>query len=405
MNSFEPNKNSVPGKRRHGARILHALLRMILLVSVSFLLFHFCQVPKPANAYAAEVLPSAASVSPSPAPLVYDLRVFSSGGDLYAIVRDEQGSAAKPETFSFEIVYPDGGIFRYASEDDGTLYLNGLAAGLYTVRLITRDNITASPAPVSVPPRQEGSVSSSMYAPGWREDDGRVYYVNSRDAALTGLRQIGGKLHYFNQYGVKASKLGIDVSYHNRGINWTAVKANGIDFVVLRVGYRGYSTGLLWEDKRFVQYLRGAKAAGLDVGVYFYSSAVNPAEAVQEAGYVISLLSGIKLEYPVFFDTELSEDIPPGRHDYLGKAVRQQVIPAFCETIRTAGYTPGVYSNLNFLNNHIPYSTYGPYITWLASYTRENRLPNFSRPYDMWQFTAMGRVSGICGEADINVIF
>ena len=143
----------------------------------------------------------------------------------------------------------------------------------------------------------------------------------------------------------------------------------------------------------------------MKLGVYFYSSAMNPAEAREEASFVIGLLAGAKLDYPVYFDTELSEDIPPGRHDYLGKALRTQVIPAFCETIRAAGYTPGVYSNLNFLNNHIPYSVYGPYTTWLASYTRDSKLPTFSRPYDMWQFTASGSVNGIRGVADMNVIF
>ena len=219
------------------------------------------------------------------------------------------------------------------------------------------------------------------------------------------MHLIDGKLFYFDQNGVKSSQLGIDVSYHNQGINWNAVKAQGVDYAILRVGYRGYGTGLLWEDKRFEQYIKAARAAGMKLGVYFYSSAMNPSEAREEASFVVGLLAGTKLDYPVYFDTELSEDIPPGRHDYLGKAVRAQVIPAFCETIRAAGYTPGLYSNLNFLNNHIPYAVYGPYTTWLASYTRDSKLPSFVRPYDMWQFTASGSVNGIRGVADMNVIF
>ena len=407
MNSVKPDNSSVSEGRRPRVGILLLLFCLLLLVCAFFLLYYFRLLPKQAAVYAlsAESGPSDPPASASPEPLHYDLRAFSSGGDLYVILRDEAGLAANGDRFSFEIVYPDGSSFRYAAEQDGTLYLNGLEPGLYTVRLISPENITASPAPISIPPRAAESPSFPAYDSGWMESDGKTYYINSRGAALTGFRQIDGNLCYFDHYGVKAAKLGIDVSYHNRGINWPAVRANGIDFVILRVGYRGYSTGLLWEDKRFVQYLRGSRAAGLDVGVYFYSSAVNPAEAVQEASFVIGLLDGIKLDYPVYFDTELSEDIPPGRHDYLGKSVRQQVISAFCETIRAAGYTPGVYSNLNFLNNHIPYSTYGPYTTWLASYTRDNRLPSFKRPYDMWQFTAMGRVSGIIGGADMNVIF
>ena len=226
------------------------------------------------------------------------------------------------DKLSFEIVFPDGTVSSYPAGDDGTLYLGGMEPGLYTVRLLAPAHISALPAAISVP-----AVSTDMSVfpssdPGWRESDGKLYYINSRGNAVTGMHQIDGKLRYFDQYGVKASALGLDVSYHNKGINWPAVKAQGIDFVILRAGYRGYSTGLLWEDQRFVQYLKGAKAVGLDVGVYFYSSAVNPAEAVQEASFVIGLLGGTELEYPVYFDTELSEDIP--HFDELGLVVAGQ---------------------------------------------------------------------------------
>ena len=407
MHTEKPNSGSAPKKRPLRAVLLLALPCLVLAVCLSFLLPHLIGAPKQAALPAASMAPALSETphAETPAPAVCQLRAFSSGGDLYALLRDAEDAAVAGDLFSFEILYPDGSIWSYAPEKDGTLYLSGLEPGLYTVRLLTAENIVASPAPISVPARAAEPPSISSYDSGWREADGKVYYVNSRGAALTGMHLIDGKLHYFDQYGVKAAKLGIDVSYHNKGINWPAVKAQGIDFAILRVGYRGYGTGLLWEDKRFVQYLKGAKAAGLDVGVYFYSSAMNPAEAVQEASFVIGLLGGAKLDYPVYFDTELSEDVPPGRHDYLSKSVRQQVIPAFCETIRAAGYMPGVYSNLNFLNNHIPYSSYGPYTTWLASYTRDSRLPSFSRPYDMWQFTASGSVNGIRGVADMNVIF
>lgn len=407
MRIQKPHPGPSPGKRRVRAFLLLALSCAVLIGCLAFLLPHWMAAPKQAALpkASASPVPAKSDAPASPAPVTYDLRAFSSGGDLYAVLRDADGAAFEPDGFSFEIVYPDGSVSVFPAQADGTLYLNGLVPGLYTVRLLAPGNASAMPAAISVPAAAAGSPVSPFSNPGWLESDGKLYYINSRGNAVTGMHQIDGKLRYFNQYGVKASALGIDVSYHNKGINWPAVKAQGIDFVILRAGYRGYSTGLLWEDQRFTQYLRGAKAAGLDVGVYFYSTAINPAEAVQEASFVIGLLSGIDLDYPVYFDTELSEDIPPGRHDYLGKAIRQQVIPAFCETIRAAGYTPGVYSNLNFLNNHIPYSSYGPYTTWLASYTRDNLLPSFERPYDMWQFTARGVVNGIRGVADLNVVF
>ena len=401
MRMIKPTDNAAP-KRRPRAALLFALPCLLLAVCLALFLPQLSVLPHTASLLA--VSPSPAAFE-TPAPVVYDLRAFSSGGDLYVVLRDAEGAAAVGGHYVFEIVFPDGSSQSFAAEEDGTLYLNALEAGLYTVRLLPTADAVASPAPISVPARTPEAPSFPSSDPGWRESDGKTYYTAANGRAFTGLRKINGKLYYFDQYGVKASKLGIDVSYHNKGINWPAIKAQGIDFVILRVGYRGYGTGLLWEDQRFSQYLNSARAAGLKVGVYFYSSAINPREAAQEAAFVIGLLGGTKLDYPVYFDTELSEDVPPGRHDYLGKAVRRQLIPAFCETIRAAGYTPGVYSNLNFLNNHIPYTVYAPYNTWLASYTSDNRLPSFRYPYDMWQFTSIGVVDGILGAVDMNVIF
>lgn len=400
--SIKRQQNSSAPKRRTLRILLLALPCLALAVALIALLPKLGVQPKQASLVTPAPTREAAE---TPAPVTLRLDAFSSGGDLYALLRDENGASVPGKGFGFEVVYPDGTAFSYNAQEDGSLYLSSLEPGLYTVRLRSGAAYTAAPAPIQVLPQPVETPSLPLYDAGWRESDGNIYYVNARNQALRGMHLIDGKLYYFDQNGVKASQLGIDVSYHNQGINWNAVKAQGIDYAILRVGYRGYGTGLLWEDKRFDQYMKAAKAAGMKLGVYFYSSAMNPAEAREEASFVIGLLAGAKLDYPVYFDTELSEDIPPGRHDYLGKAVRTQVIPAFCETIRAAGYTPGVYSNLNFLSNHIPYSVYGPYTTWLASYTRDSKLPTFSRPYDMWQFTASGSVNGIRGVADMNVIF
>ena len=400
--SIKRQPNSSAPKRRTLLIQLLALPCLALAITLIALLPKLGAQPKQASLVTPA--PTQAGVE-TPAPVTLRLDAFSSGGDLYALLRDENGASVPGKGFGFEVVYPDGSAFSYSAQADGSLYLSSLEPGLYTVRLRSGAAYTAAPAPIQVLPPPVETPSLPLYDTGWRESDGNIYYFNARNQALRGMHLIDGKLYYFDQNGVKASQLGIDVSYHNQGVNWNAVKAQGIDYAILRVGYRGYGTGLLWEDKRFDQYMKAAKAAGMKLGVYFYSSAMNPAEAREEASFVIGLLAGAKLDYPVYFDTELSEDIPPGRHDYLGKAVRTQVIPAFCETIRAAGYTPGVYSNLNFLNNHIPYAVYGPYTTWLASYTRDSRLPTFARPYDMWQFTASGSVNGIRGVADMNVIF
>lgn len=170
-------------------------------------------------------------------------------------------------------------------------------------------------------------------------------------------------------------------------------------------GGRGWETGLIYPDSCFAQNLRNAKKAGIDLGVYFYSTAVTAKEAVDEANFVLSCLNGTELEYPIFFDIEQSGDYPKGRCDRLSKAARDEIISAFCKRIRDAGYKTGVYSGLYFFEEHIAYNSIEPHMIWLANYTRGGRLPSFSGRYDIWQFTEKGTVNGIRGIVDMNVIF
>jgi len=240
---------------------------------------------------------------------------------------------------------------------------------------------------------------------GWQEIDGCTYYYDGYGNPVTGLKNIDGKLYYFNQYGIKAKSLGIDVSFYNEGINWSAVKAQGIDFAIVRVGGRGWETGLLYDDVCFQQNLNGARAAGLKVGVYFYSTAIDAVEAVQEASLVLERLNGTALDYPIFIDVEQSGDYPYGRSDQLSKTMRNEIVTAFCQTVINSGYRAGVYSGQNFFANHIDHSALTQYYIWLASYTSNNRLPGFGGHYDMWQFTDGGVVNGINGKVDMNVIY
>ncbi len=240
---------------------------------------------------------------------------------------------------------------------------------------------------------------------GWQVIDGVECFIYEDGSRAVGLKKIDGKLYYFNQFGVKASSVGIDVSFYNEDINWQAVKAQGIDFAIIRIGGRGWKTGVLYGDTRTQEYLRGARAAGIKVGVYFYSTAVNPFEAVEEASVAISTIGGIGLDYPIFIDLEYSGDYPDGRADQLTASQRTEIAIAFCETIRSSGYRAGVYSGQNFFKSAINYGALSGYTIWLASYTRDNQLPNFSNRYDIWQFTDRGLIDGIDGEVDMNVIF
>ena len=197
----------------------------------------------------------------------------------------------------------------------------------------------------------------------------------------------------------------VDVSYYNSDIDWDVVKAQGIDFVIIRIGGRGWTSGLLYDDCRTREYLRSARKAGLQLGAYFYSTATTPYEAVEEASVAVKTLDGIPLDLPLFIDVEFSGEFPKGRSDRLSPSQRAEIATAFCETVRSSGYLPGVYAGQNFLKAYIDYNVISRYTIWLASYTTDNQLPFFDKRYDLWQFTESGRVDGIRGIVDLNVIY
>ena len=219
-----------------------------------------------------------------------------------------------------------------------------------------------------------------------------------------GLHTDDGKLAYYDQSGKKASALGLDVSFYNNSIDWNAVKESGIDFVIIRLGGRGWTSGLRYHDIKTQQYLRGAKKAGLRVGCYYYSTAKNPKEAQEEASDVISTLNGITLELPVYIDMEYSGDYPDGRADVLSPALRADIADAFCSQLESAGYSAGIYSSQSiFLYDYDIFSVAWLPV-WLASYTVNDALPDYSGQYDVWQFTDSAHVIGIDGFVDMNVI-
>ena len=247
---------------------------------------------------------------------------------------------------------------------------------------------------------------------GWQTENGKTVYYDTHGNKVTGLKSIDGKLYYFDDSGAKASSLGIDVSYFNGEIDWNKVKAQGIDFAIIRVAGRTWGSGTLFEDSNSYkqmenggEYLQQAKAAGLKVGVYVYSSAINTNEAVEEASLALNILNGTKLDLPVYIDMEYSGDYPNGRADKLTAQQRYEIVEAFCTTVKSGGYTPGVYAGqYYFENGALNFSQVSKYNVWLASYTRDQKLPSFSG-YNMWQFTSAGTVNGISGNVDLNVIF
>lgn len=235
---------------------------------------------------------------------------------------------------------------------------------------------------------------------GWQTIDGKRFFYDKNGTAVTGEQVIQGVKYTFNGDGSlnTGTVMGIDISKHNGNIDWNAVKNSGVQYVILRCGYRGSASGVLVEDQKFKSNIQGATAAGLKVGIYFFSQAVNEVEAVEEASMTLSLIKKHRITYPVYIDVESAN----GRADGISKEARTSVINAFCQTIRNSGYTPGLYANKNWLTEKINTGALGGCKIWLAQYVA---APTYGGRYEMWQYSSRGSIAGIKGNVDLNVSY
>ena len=268
----------------------------------------------------------------------------------------------------------------------------------------TKNNTTAPSATESTAARKNYVLLSieaeteTVYANGWQNIQGKTYYFRNSQA-VTGWNQIDGLQYYFNSDGSLGSHLVIDVSTYNGDINWSQVKASGIDYAIIRVGYRGYETARLVKDKRFDTNMRNAIAAGVKVGAYIVTQAVNTNEAVEEASFIISACSGYGVSLPLAIDVE-SAGNGSGRGDRISTAERTAVINAFVQTVRGAGYQAMVYANKDWMTNRINAGGLVAGSTvWLAQYRSSC---TYGGSYQMWQFTDSGSIAGISGHVDMS---
>lgn len=220
-----------------------------------------------------------------------------------------------------------------------------------------------------------------------------------------------GDITHNSKYANSPKTYGIDVSYYQYTIDWDKVKKSGVQFAIIRAGYRGWgSSGSLVEDNKFKENLLGAKKAGLKVGVYFYTQAITSAEVKEEANFCINLLKkyGVKPDLPIYYDIESvytgTSDV--GRLDAAGlsKAQTTQNCKTFCDTVKKAGYKSGVYSYYSFMTGssaRIDGPALGKnYDVWLAHYTNKTDYPG---EYTTWQYSSSGQVPGISTRTDMNV--
>ncbi|MCH5274551.1 MAG: glycoside hydrolase family 25 protein [Lachnospiraceae bacterium] len=323
------------------------------------------------------------------------LIVTSIEKDLRIQIVDSDNVLVTGESFFVELA----GLGEYKDLDkDGVIYVANLPAGDYEVSLKPLEGyrVPTGSTRVRVKDRVEYLVIDDISLLIKTEEDIDAAAEDSEQAIddvdnteITEQRTLPGQ-----------AVLGIDVSKWQGEIDWNMVKDAGIEYAIIRCGYRGSVTGSLVEDPYFEQNIRGATAAGVKVGVYFFTQAVNEVEAVEEASMVVSLIRDYDITYPVFIDTEGAGG--NGRADGLDVETRTTVCDAFCRTVENAGYQAGVYASRNWYNNRVDASSLEKYVIWLAEY---RSAPIYQGYYQMWQYTSRGSVSGIAGNVDLNISY
>lgn len=239
----------------------------------------------------------------------------------------------------------------------------------------------------------------------YKDSQGIVYSpidpdLPKNDYDWDNLVRTDGRVEY-RENGESTSYVGIDVSKYQGTIDWEQVGSDGVDYAIIRLGFRGYETGKIVLDETFHTNMQGALDAGLDVGVYFYTQAITEEEAREEAAFVLEHLEGYEITYPVIFDTE-DPAASTARTNDLSQEELTDITIAFCDTIKEAGYTPMIYANIKWFVANLDLSRLTEYDKWFAQYFNQ---PFFPYEFQMWQYTSQGSVAGIAGNVDLNVCF
>ena len=285
-------------------------------------------------------------------------------------------------------------------DKDGIIYIGDLESGEYFVRLapISGYKVPISQTRVKVKDKVEYLAIEDISLLIKTEDEVDAAAEDSRvqDALADADKNEATEIKAFSG----RSKAGIDVSKWNGDIDWDKAKNAGVEFAIVRAGYRGSVTGSLVKDIYFDANMKGTAAAGIPVGIYFFTQATSEVEAVEEASAVLSWIQEYKITYPVFIDTEGAGG--NGRADGLDVDTRTMVCEAFCRTIENAGYQAGVYASRNWYNNNLHTQRLENYYIWLAEY---RSVPLYQGYYRMWQYSSKGKIDGIEGRVDLNIMY
>lgn len=316
--------------------------------------------------------------------------------DLRVQILDEQGNLAAGK----ELYITLNGQPYKDLDQDGIVYVGDLKPGEYEVALEELEGYKVPSTPLTIHVKENVEyvpiddisllIKTEDEIDASREDTEKGDAREDADGTEQTQIQPGeGNRHF-----------GIDVSKWNKEIDWEKVRAAGVEFAIIRCGYRGSATGTLVEDPYFYQNVEAAEKAGIKLGLYFFTQATNAVEAVEEASMVLCLNDGRALDYPIFIDTEGAGG--SGRADGLDVNMRTEVCQAFCETIENAGYRAGVYASRNWYYNRLDVSRLDSNVIWLAEY---RQYPEYKGKYQMWQYTSDGKIDGIEGRVDFNLSF
>lgn len=317
--------------------------------------------------------------------------------DLRIMIVDSLGELVTGAPFTVTLQ----GMGSYTDEDeDGIIYIDKLRAGEYSVSLEELEGYRVPNTIMTIQVRDkiEYRVLDDIEYLILTEAD-----INAKqeDTAVNGAaEEADGTENTDLEFSRGNGKLGIDVSKWNEEIDWEKVKDAGIEYAIIRCGYRGASSGSLVIDPNFTENIEGAIAADIPVGVYFFTQAVTESEAVEEASMVIHLIEEYDVDYPVFLDSESAGG--KGRADDLSVEQRTMVHNAFLQTIAAAGYETGVYGSRNWLEKQLDMERLSDYNTWLAEYTE---APGYPEYYHIWQYTSKGTVPGISTRVDLNLCY
>ncbi|MCR4907652.1 MAG: glycoside hydrolase family 25 protein [Lachnospiraceae bacterium] len=332
----------------------------------------------------------------------YSLLLSSVDHDIKMLILNDEGELEKGHAFTALLEGPEGDAEYGDFDRDGVIYASELISGEYTVSLfdertpVKKDGKYIARVPVSV--REQISyqpladITPEIYT---EAEINAAAEDTAEQSEAEEEREEETESTAGGRPDLSGGSIGIDVSKYNKDIDWNTVKKAGIEFAIIRIGYRGSTSGVLVVDPYFRKNLEGAKAAGVKVGVYFFTQAVNVTEAVEEASAVTTLVSAADLELPVFLDVEAAG----GRADGLDVKSRTENINAFCRTLQNAGYSAGVYANKRWFESYIDRESLEGWKIWLARY----RSSSPGLECDCWQYTSRGTVDGIKGNVDLDV--